>query len=98
MVTESGEQVGNEFGGTSVTSPGIGEYLNSIPVPEIKQIFGQCLELLVEDVRYVDTDKRGWMQANFTHGGCDVEYHYVDAILSKDYNIIMGPIKNLTKK
>jgi len=98
LVTESGEEVGNEFGGTSVTSPGIGEYLNSIPVPEIKQIFGQCLELLVEDVRYVDTDKRGWMQANFTHGGCDVEYHYVDTILSKEYNIIMGPIKNLTKK
>ncbi len=98
LVNKDGKEVCKEFGTSSVSSPGIGEYLDGIHIPGIKEIFKKCLELLVDSVEYVDVERRGYLKATFTHGGADIQYLFVDNILSKQYNVMNELIKTVTKK
>ena len=72
-----------EFMATSVTSPGFAEYL-----PETHP--GAVAEATLEqnpDLRYMETDRRGWLCMTFTHGECVGEWRLLDTITETDYTV-----------
>jgi alkaline phosphatase D len=72
-----------EFMGTSVTSPGFAEYL-----PETRP--GAVAAATLEqnpDLRYMETDRRGWLHMTFTHDKCIGEWRLLDTITETDYTV-----------
>lgn len=72
-----------EFMGTSVTSPGFAEYL-----PETHP--GAVADATLEqnpDLRYMETDRRGWLCMTFTHDKCIGEWRLLDTITETDYTV-----------
>ncbi|NCF50703.1 alkaline phosphatase [Gammaproteobacteria bacterium] len=75
------EAVAVEFMTGSVTSPGFAEYL-----PERKP--GMVRDATLElnpNLRYMETDHRGWLCITFTHAECIGEWHLVDSVRAADY-------------
>ncbi len=62
---KDGNQIGVEFATTSVTSPGLEDYLGLPDVNASKQFEG-VLKLLIDDLEYVNTFDRGYMVVTFT--------------------------------
>ena len=72
-----------EFMATSVTSPGFAEYL-----PERHP--GAVAEATLKqnpDLRYMETDRRGWLHMTFTHDECVGEWRLLDTITDTDYTV-----------
>jgi alkaline phosphatase D len=72
-----------EFMATSVTSPGFAEYL-----PETRP--GAVAEATLKqnpDLRYMETDRRGWLCMTFTHEKCIGEWRLLDTITETDYTV-----------
>ena len=72
-----------EFMATSVTSPGFAEYL-----PEAHP--GAVAEATLKqnpDLRYMETDRRGWLHMTFTHKECVGEWRLLDTITDTDYTV-----------
>ena len=72
-----------EFMATSVTSPGFAEYL-----PETHP--GAVAEATLKqnpDLRYMETDRRGWLHMTFTHKECVGEWRLLDTITDTDYTV-----------
>ena len=72
-----------EFMGTSVTSPGFAEYLpethrGAVAAATLKQN---------PDLRYMETDRRGWLRMTFTHEKCVGEWRLLDTITESDYTV-----------
>jgi alkaline phosphatase D len=57
-----GAQVGAEFATSSVSSPGLEEYLSPIPPAQVKDIF----ENVVDDLKWMDPSRRGFLKMTFT--------------------------------
>ena len=72
-----------EFMATSVTSPGFAEYLpethpGAVAAATLKQN---------PDLRYMETDRRGWLCMTFTHDECIGEWQLLDTITETDYEV-----------
>jgi alkaline phosphatase D len=79
-----GQQVGVEFATSSVSSPGLEEYLG---LPD--NLVGsaeQGIALLVDDLEYLNITQRGYMLITFTPQEARADWHYVDTIKSEDYH------------
>ena len=72
-----------EFMTTSVTSPGFAEYL---PEREPGLVAAATLEQN-PDMRYMETDRRGWLCMTFTHDKCIGEWHLLNTISEADYEV-----------
>jgi len=70
-----------EFMTTSVTSPGFAEYL---PERQPGVVSHATLEQN-PDMRYMETDRRGWLCMTFTHDDCIGEWHLLDTITEPEY-------------
>ena len=81
---QSGELVGVEFAGTSVTSPGMEQYLG-IPL-EQQDVFQDAIVNLVDNLHYTNLVNRGFMTVTFTQTEARAEWRYVDTILSETYS------------
>lgn len=71
-----GARVGVEFGGQSVSSPGLETYLGAIPADRLAGG-------LVEDnpqLKWVDTARRGYMAVELTPAAASSEYRFLDSI------------------
>ena len=81
----NGDQIGVEFAASSVSSPGLEEYLE---LPE-NQIAGaeQGIGLLVDDLDYLNINQRGYMVVTFTAQEARADWYFVDTIKSRDYAI-----------
>ena len=75
------EAVAVELMPSSVTSPVLAESL-----PD-KRPGGLRDATLAQNphLRYLETDRRGWLCATFTHDECTAEWHLLDGITSRDY-------------
>ena len=78
----AGMKVGEEFATSSVNSPGIESYL-SLPPPQIKAIF----EGVIDDLRWMDPSKRGYLKMVFTATEARGEWYFVSTITDKNYSV-----------
>lgn len=74
------DPVAVEFMTTSVTSPGFAEYL---PERRPGAVRDATLELN-RNLRYMETDRRGWLCMTFTPQECTGEWHLLDGVRSMD--------------
>lgn len=77
----SDKPVAVEFMPTSVSSPGISEYL-----PEHQP--GSAADATLElnpNLRYLETTRRGWLCLTVTHEQCTGEWHLLDTVHSREY-------------
>lgn len=83
VLDDEDEAVTVEFMPTSVTSPGFAEYL-----PE-RQPGGVAAATLKQNpgMRYMETDRRGWLCMTFTHQECIGEWHLLDTITEPGYTV-----------
>ena len=79
----NGTVVGQEYGTSSVSSPGFEEYLAALPPAQTKQIF----EGVVTDLRYADTSRRGFLMMNFTPTEAKGTFCFVSTVKSRTYTV-----------
>lgn len=83
MTLLNGTVVGQEFGTSSVSSPGFEAYLSALPPAQTKQIF----ESVVTDLRWADTSRRGFLLMTFTPTEAKGTYHFVSTVKSRTYTV-----------
>lgn len=70
-----------EFMTTSVSSPGFAEYLPEVRPGAIRD----AAQALNPWVKYMDTDRRGWLRVDVTHEQCSAEWHLLSTVHAPDY-------------
>ena len=83
LTTTAGKIAGVEFGGTSVSSPG----LDSVLGPANAALFSPLVTTLVDDLKYANLNSRGYLQVSFTSDTVTADYRFVDTISSRDYTV-----------
>ena len=78
-----GTVVGHEFATSSVSSPGFEEYLPTLTPTESKQIFLG----VVDDLKFADTSRRGFMLMRFTPAQATATWHFVSTVKSRNYAV-----------
>ncbi|MCK0163469.1 alkaline phosphatase D family protein [Marinobacter sp. S6332] len=81
----NGDQIGVEFATSSVSSPGLEEYLQL----QADQVAGaeQGIGLLADDLDYLNLNQRGYMTVTFTTDEARADWYFVDTIKARDYAI-----------
>lgn len=81
----NGDQIGVEFATSSVSSPGLEEYLQL----QVDQVAGaeQGIGLLADDLDYLNLNQRGYMMVTFTTDEARADWYFVDTIKARDYAI-----------
>lgn len=87
-------QAGVEFAVTSVTSPGLEEYVG-LSTTEAAMQFEQVLDLLIDDLHYCNLNNRGLMTVTFTPSKAEAEWFFVDNIDSETYGILSSRSQKL---
>ena len=82
----AGTKVGEEFGTSSVSSPGLEEYLVTLKPEEIKAIF----EGVVDDLKWADASQRGYLKMTFTATEAKGEWFFVNTISNRTYTSALG--------
>lgn len=80
----AGDAIGVEFATTSVSSPGMEEYLALSTQNQAAQLEG-ALSLLVDDLKYTNLNDRGFMEIIFTKEKVLSNWHYISSNDSKEY-------------
>jgi alkaline phosphatase D len=88
----AGVKVGEEFATSSVSSPGLEEYLVTLAPAQIKGIF----EGVVDDLNWMDASKRGYLKMTFTPTEAKGEWFFVDTITSRTYTASLGHTASYT--
>lgn len=81
-----GEAVGVEFATTSVSSPGLEEYLSLSGLEQAMQLEG-AFSLLIDDMKYCNILDRGFMEVVFTHDNVVSNWHFVSHYDSALYSM-----------
>jgi alkaline phosphatase D len=84
LVPNSGDRpVAVEFMTPSVTSPGFQDYL-----PERRPGAVRDATLALNpDLAYMETERRGWLKMRFDRNKCVGEWHLLDGVRSRDYEV-----------
>jgi alkaline phosphatase D len=77
-----GNTVGVEFAGSSVSSPGLEEYLPGMPPDELRAGVMQ----LIPTLRYANTALRGYLLATFTPERARADWYFVDSVKTPQYS------------
>lgn len=80
-----GNQIGVEFATASVSSPGLEDYLE-LP-DELIAGAEQGIGLLVDDLDFLNISQRGYLVATFTPEQATADWHFVDTVKSRDYQV-----------
>lgn len=85
LKTLNGDTVGVELATSSVSSPGMEEYLQ-LPM---EQVMGaeQALGLLVDDLQYLNLNQRGYLVVNFSPEQVTADWRFVSTVKSPDYQV-----------
>ncbi|MCO7250995.1 alkaline phosphatase D family protein [Pseudoalteromonas sp. Ps84H-4] len=80
---------GVEFATSSVSSPGLENYLalNTQPSEAVAQI-EQVIALLVNDLAYNNLVERGYLTVTFTQQQALAQWHYVSSVKTADYTLL----------
>lgn len=90
----NGDKVGVEFATTSVTSPGIEDYLGISTIDEAKQL-ESIITLLIDDLKYCNLNDRGFMEVTFTPIEAVCNWRYVSNYDSPKYTMNASRKKSL---
>ncbi|MFZ5482695.1 MAG: alkaline phosphatase D family protein [Pseudomonadota bacterium] len=82
LKTLAGTQVGVEFATTSVSSPGLEEYLPDIAPAELTA----GVQQLIPDLKYANTYQRGYLLVTVTATEARGDWYFVDTVKSKTYS------------
>lgn len=80
-----GTKVGEEFATTSVSSPGLEEYLVGFPPAQIQQIFLG----VVDTLKYLNSHQRGFLLVHFTRQAATGHWYTLDTVKSRDYTVAL---------
>lgn len=94
LKTMDGENVGVEFATTSVSSPGMEDYLGITDLEQAMQLEA-ALELLVDDLKYCNLENRGFMELVFTPEKVISNWHFVSDNESPSYTLNSSRTKSL---
>lgn len=83
----SGNRIGVEFAGASVSAPGMEEYLMITTLPQAQQLEA-ALTLLVEDLEYANLNNRGFLVVTFTASVATAVWNYVNSTASTTYTML----------
>lgn len=86
-----GRKVGEEFATSSVSSPGLENYLAVLPPEQVKFIF----ENVIDDLDWMDPKRRGFLKMTFTASAAKGEWVFVDRIDSRSYAVDAAAGKTL---
>ena len=94
VTTLSGERVGYEFAGSSISSPGfesvgLGALGSSMDGTAVAPINGSGLGL-VNDLNYVDSIRRGYLLMTASNSEIKGEYVFVNTVKSTNYTVLTG--------
>ena len=87
----SGPKVGEEFATSSVSSPGLENYLAALPPEQVKSIF----ENVIDDLDWMDPKRRGFLKMTFSVSAAKGEWVFVDRIDSRSYAVDAAAGKTL---
>ncbi|HZG26703.1 MAG TPA: alkaline phosphatase D family protein [Chitinophagaceae bacterium] len=76
----SGKKAGAEFATSSVSSPGFESIFGN--TPESLAQFEQANTFLIDDLKYLDASKRGYVMASFTETQAKAEWRYITTLTS----------------
>lgn len=94
LTANDGSVAGKELATSSVTSPGFDEYLGADP--QTLAGFEQALALLVDDLKYLDASRRGYVLATFTAARIISEWRYVNTISAPGTTTTTGHSETIT--
>ncbi|MEN9473619.1 MAG: Phospholipase precursor [Pseudomonadota bacterium] len=86
-----GRKVGEEFATSSVSSPGLENYLAALPPEQVKSIF----ENVIDDLDWMDPKRRGFLKMTFTASAAKGEWVFIDRIDSRSYAVDAAAGKTL---
>jgi len=92
LTTTEGAIAGVEFGGTSVSSPGLDEILGAANAG----LFSPLVQTLVDDLVYANLVGRGYLHIAFTAGSLTATHRFVTTILSREYAVDEAATKSFT--
>ena len=87
----AGTKVGEEFATSSVSSPGLENYLVTLSPAQIKGIF----EGVVDDLNWIDASQRGFLKMSFTSSEAKGEWFFVNTISNRTYTSALGQTKTM---
>jgi alkaline phosphatase D len=90
LADSSGKKVGAEFATSSVSSPGFEAIFGNDP--KVIGGFEQANTVLVDNLKYVDASKRGYVMATFTSTQATADFRYVKTLGSKDTSTTSGKV------
>ncbi|MBY0464905.1 MAG: alkaline phosphatase D family protein, partial [Burkholderiales bacterium] len=79
----NGTVVGHEFATPGISSPGLEDYLSALPPAQTQQIFMG----VVNDLRYADTSRRGFLLMSFTPTEAKGTWYFVSTVKSRTYTL-----------
>ena len=85
LTDDSNRPVGVEVGTPGITSPGMESFL-PVPMQVLEAAFGAASPELVD----LDAKHRGWAELTFTPESMTNQWHFVDTILDRNYQVIHG--------
>jgi alkaline phosphatase D len=81
--SQAGVKVGEEFATPSVASVGLENYFPTLPSASVKQIF----ENVVDDLKWMDPSRRGYLKMTFTKTQAKGEWVFVNSVKSTTYTV-----------
>lgn len=87
----AGTKVGEEFATSSVSSPGLENYLVTLSPAQIKGIF----EGVVDDLNWMDASQRGFLKMSFTPSEAKGEWFFVNTISNRTYTSALGQTRTM---
>ena len=84
LTLRNGTKVGEEFGTSSVSSPGIESFLSALAPAQTKGIF----EGVVDDLKWMDPSRRGFLKMTFTPTQAKGEWVFIDRVDSRSYSVL----------
>lgn len=86
--TVTNETKGKEFATSSVSSPGFEGLLGNDPTQLAG--FEQAMQILIDDLNYLNASQRGYLKMTFTTTQAIGEWIFVDSILSTSFSSAIG--------
>lgn len=90
----AGDNVGVEFASTSVSSPGMEDYLGLTDIADVMGLEG-ALALLIDDLQYTNLNDRGFLLVTFTAQSAKAEWLHVSNYDSSTYTMNTARAKTL---
>jgi alkaline phosphatase D len=83
-----GNKAGVEFATSSVSSPGFEAIFGNNP--QTLAAFEQANEFLIDDLKYVDASKRGYVMASFSTNQAKAEWRFINTLTSVSTTTVTG--------